>query len=85
MPCVYLYHYVYVFIICMYVHIMYIYSIVYVLCLFVRTWVLGITRAEQDAMAVNSHRKAATAQASGRYTENIVLYDYTHPPAHTHL
>lgn len=32
----------------------------------------GITRAEMDAMAVESHRKAANAQATGRFKDEII-------------
>ncbi len=32
----------------------------------------GITRAQQDEMAARSHRRAAAAQASGRFADEIV-------------
>ncbi|MEU8518694.1 thiolase family protein [Streptomyces sp. NBC_01216] len=34
----------------------------------------GITRAQQDAFALDSHRKAATAWAEGRYDAEVVPY-----------
>ena len=40
--------------------------------LMVKTW--GITRAEQDQMALESHRKAAAAYASGFYKELVRDY-----------
>lgn len=36
----------------------------------------GVTREEQDALAVRSHARAAAAQASGRFNDEIV-------PVHT--
>lgn len=32
----------------------------------------GITRAEQDELAVRSHKRAAAARASGRFRDEIV-------------
>lgn len=32
----------------------------------------GITRKEQDEFAVESHRRAAAAQAAGKFKEQIV-------------
>src|SRR5258706_14457762 len=40
--------------------------------LMVKTW--GITRAEQDELALGSHQKAAAAYASGFYKDLVLAY-----------
>src|SRR5262249_30242304 len=45
----------------------------------------GITRAEQDELALTSHRRAISAQASGAVTEEIVPVPVVQPEGHLEI